>query len=309
MFEHSHIDFAVCFCNADSAAKISDCFRRISTAAYPRKRGHSRVVPAVDYAFVNELFQKAFAHNRAVYVEPCKLYLTRLLFKVAVVDKPIVKRSVIFKFKRTKRVSYSLYCVFERMRKIVHRINAPLIPRAMMSSPQNSVYNRVAHIYVRRRHIYFRSERLFAVGIFAVFHFFKKFKVLFDRTVSVRRLNACRRKRSAICANLVSRKVAHKSQTFLYENDCLFVHNVEIVGSIKFSVPAVTEPLDIFFYRFDVFDVFFRRICVVETQITFAVKFLFYAEVYRYCFCVSDMQIAVRFGRKTSDDFVVFARL
>ena len=72
-------------------------------------------------------------------------------------------------------------------------------------------------------------------------------------------------------------------------------------------VPLEAEPLDIGFDALHIFHVFFCGIGVVKAQVASAVIFFFHTEIDAKSLCVSDMQIAVRFGRKTSDDFVHFA--
>ncbi len=68
-----------------------------------------------------------------------------------------------------------------------------------------------------------------------------------------------------------------------------------------------TEPLDVFFDGVDVFVVFFFRVGVVETQVAQTVVNIRQTEVQADGFGVSDMQIAVGFGRKTGLDGFVFA--
>ena len=64
-------------------------------------------------------------------------------------------------------------------------------------------------------------------------------------------------------------------------------------------MPFVTKPLNIFHDGIDVFHVFFNRIGIVETEIADAVVAFCYTEVQTDGFCMSYMQITVRFRWKT----------
>ena len=66
-----------------------------------------------------------------------------------------------------------------------------------------------------------------------------------------------------------------------------------------------TEPLDVFFNGVDVFVVFFFGVGVVETQVAQAVVNIRQTEVQADGFGVTDVQVAVGFGREAGlDGFV-----
>ena len=43
--------------------------------------------------------------------------------------------------------------------KIIHRINTPLITRIMVNRMRNSIYYRISHINIARRHIYLYQDK------------------------------------------------------------------------------------------------------------------------------------------------------
>ena len=63
--------------------------------------------------------------------------------------------------------------------------------------------------------------------------------------------------------------------------------------------PLESEPLDVFLDGFHVFHVFFGGVCVIETQVAYASVFLRDAEVEADGLGVPDVQVSVRFRRKT----------
>ena len=79
------------------------------------------------------------------------------------IDNPIIQRAVVFKFKGAQGMRHTLDCVLNRMREIVHRVNAPGIPRAVVRDTVDAVQNRVTHIEVAGSQVDFRPKRHFAV--------------------------------------------------------------------------------------------------------------------------------------------------
>jgi len=52
----------------------------------------------------------------------------------------------------------------ERMRVVVHRIDAPRVAAAVVMRVPDTVQQRIAHLHVRRRHIDLRAQRARAIG-------------------------------------------------------------------------------------------------------------------------------------------------
>ncbi len=52
-------------------------------------------------------------------------------------------------------MGYTLYRVGNGMSEVVHRINAPLVARAVVRNVRNAVNYGVAHVDIGRSHIYF----------------------------------------------------------------------------------------------------------------------------------------------------------
>ena len=68
---------------------------------------------------------------------------------------------------------------------------------------------------------------------------------------------------------------------------------------MHFTVPMETEPTHVLFNWFDVFHIFFGRIRIIKAQIGFTLILFSQAEIQANAFRVTDMQISVRFRRKT----------
>ena len=72
-------------------------------------------------------------------------------------DNPVIERTVVFIFKRTERMGYSLKSILDRMGEIVHREDTPFCSLAVVVDIADTVEYRVAHIEVTGSEIDFRS--------------------------------------------------------------------------------------------------------------------------------------------------------
>ena len=106
------------------------------------------------------------------------------------VQEPVVERAMDLVFLRAERMRHALDGVFEPVRPVVHRVDAPLVALAVVLGVEDAVHDRVAHDHVRRRHVDLRAERPGAVGEFAGAHPREEVQVLLDAPVAVGALRA-----------------------------------------------------------------------------------------------------------------------
>ena len=308
MFEHGNFQLAVCLGNARRGAECAYGFGRIAPLPHAAEGRHTRIRPAFHLALVHQLFQIALGHYRALYVQAREFYLPGSGNEAAVGLYPIVQGAVVFEFQRADGMGYALERVFQRVREVVHGIDAPLIARAVVRGAQYAVDDGVAHVDIGRSHIYLGAEHLFAVGVSALLHLGKQAQIFFHAPVSPRAIGSGRSERSARGSYLLRRIVAHIGKPLFDQLHRAVVHTVEVVGSVKFRVPLKAQPFDVLFYRVDVLDVLFARIGIVVAQIAPAAVLCRNAEVYTYRLCVPYMQIAVGFGRKAGYHLFHLAR-
>ena len=185
------------------------------------------------------------------------------------------------------------------MGEIVHRINAPFIPRSVMRHLHNAIDNGIAHIKVGGGHINFSAENFSAVFKLAVGHTPKQIKIFLHRTVTVGTLLSRLGQSAAILTHLVGGEVANKGKTLFNKFQGTLINIVKIVGSIVDIVPMITQPFYIFHNGVNIFNIFLGGIGIIKTKITTSAVLFGSTEVNADCLCVTDMQIAVRFGRKT----------
>ena len=145
-----------------------------------------------------------------------------------------------------------------------------------------------------------RAEDLFAICEFACAHAFEEIEILFDGTVAPRAFLAGLGQRAAGLADLVGRLVIDVGEALLDHEDGVFVHLFKIVGAVVETVaPVEAEPVDILHDRFHVFGIFLGGVGVVHAQVAQTAELLRHAEIDAQRLAVPDMQVSVRFRRKT----------
>ena len=80
------------------------------------------------------------------------------MFWLQLVKKPIVQRTMVFEFQRAQGMRNAFNRVGDRVREILHRIDAALVARVLMTHMANTIQSRIAQIHIRRSHVDFGAE-------------------------------------------------------------------------------------------------------------------------------------------------------
>ena len=204
---------------------------------------------------------------------------------------------------RAQRVRDAFDRIRQRVREIVHRIDAPRLTGAVMLGMTNAVEDRVAQIDVRRRHVDFRAQHVRAIRELASAHALEQIEIFCGAAIAIRRILAGLGERATIRPHLVGRDRIDVGDALVDQADGkgekLFVVIRRVI--LAFA-PVEPEPAHVVFDRIDVFDVFFDRIGVVEAEVAVAAEFLRDPEIEADRLSVADVQIAVWFGREARDD-------
>ena len=170
------------------------------------------------------------------------------------------------------------------------------------------VERRIPHVQIRRRHVDLRPQHVRPVRKLSRAHAGKQIEALLDRPVAVRAVAARLGQRAAMSPDFLPGEAVDVGLVAPDELDGERVEPLEVIGREQQLIPLKAEPRDVFLDGVDVFDVFLGRIGVVEPQVARAAVLGGDAEVQTNRLGVSDVQIAVRLGRKTGrDPAVVFA--
>ncbi len=203
---------------------------------------------------------------------------------------------------RAERVGDAFDGIRQRMRVVVHRVDAPRIAGPVMTGVPDAVEHRVAHVDVRRRHVDLRAQHVGAVGELARAHAPEQVEVLVDRASAERRVGARFGQRAAMGADLVGRVRVDVGEAAPDQVLGVLVEPLVVVRGVELAVvPVEAEPADVLLDGVHVLDVFLDRVGVVEAQVAAPAVLGGDAEVEADGLGVADVQVAVRFGREAGD--------
>src|SRR5699024_9002977 len=109
---------------------------------------------------------------------------------------------------------------------------------------------------------------------------------------------------TSVFSDLISCKITYESFAFFYEFYSRLIHLVKVIGSPESLVPFKTQPSDIFFYGVYIFYILFDRVGIIISEVAFASVFGCGGKVETDGLGVSDVQVTVRFRRKTGTHLV-----
>ena len=201
-----------------------------------------------------------------------------------------------------ERVRDPLERVRQRMREVVHRIDAPVVASAMVRGVADPVQRRIPHVEVRRRHVDLRAQDMRAVRELARAHPGEEIDVLLGRSIAVRAVPPRFGQRAAVLPHLVGRQTVDVRQTAFDQRHGELIQAFEIIRRVQLFRPLESEPPDVLFDRIHVLDVFLDRIGVVESQVAGATVLHRHTEVEADRFGVADVEIAVGFRWKSRRD-------
>ena len=185
------------------------------------------------------------------------------------------------------------------MSKIVHRINAPCISGIVMSHMCHTINNRISHIHIGRSHIDLCTEYFLSICKFSVLHVLKQLQVLLYAAVTVRAVLTRLSQGSTILSDLLGRKVAHISLSFLNELHSGLIHLLEIIRSKEQSViPFCPQPFYIGFDGLYELCLLFGRVRIIKTQVELSAIFFCQSVIQQNGLGMSNVQISVGLRRK-----------
>ena len=292
-------------------------FRRVAAAAHAHQGRHARVVPAVDDVLFHQLAQLALAGDDVGQVQAREFELVRhgLLEEAAGgqgFQQPVVERAVVLEFQRADRMRDVFQRVRDRVRVVVHRIDAPGVARAVVMRVADAVDGRIAQVHVRRTHGIFadlRAQDVLAILELARLHGAEQGQRFVARTVAERRILAGLAEIAPVGGHVFGALAVHIGKA---GRDQVLGHRIQLVeivacvvqvalaiGRLRFPVKA--QPFHAVHDGVDVFLLFLGRVGVVEAQVALAGVVARQAEVDADRLGVAHVQVAVRLRRETRD--------
>ena len=303
VLEEGDLDEAVVPGDADTLAEGAESLGGDAAAAEPGDGGHARIVPAIDQLLLHELEQLALAHHRVGEVEAGKLGLLGAIGQVEREEEPVVEIAVVLELEGADRVGDAFNPVREAVGKIVERVDAPVLARAVMLGVADAVDRRIAELHVGVGHVDPRADDVGAVGELAFAHPLQEIEVLFHGAGGVGAEGARLADAAAVFADLFLGERADVGLAAADELDRKIEELLVIVRGVEELVaPVEAEPAHVALNRLDVLQVFRRRVGVVEAEVASAVEVEREAEVQADRFGVADVEVAVGLRRKAGDD-------
>ena len=135
-------------------------------------------------------------------------------------------------------------------------------------------------MHVRVGHIYLGAKYHLTFFYFTVVHLFEKSQTFFYRTVTVRTFYSGLCRSTFLGGNFLRSLFVNISLAFFNKANGKVPQLLEVVGSIIFVSPLISQPLNVFLYCFYIFYIFLGRVCIVEAQVAYTSIFLGDTEVH-----------------------------
>ena len=166
----------------------------------------------------------------------------------------------------------------------------------------DSVNDRIPHVDVRGRHVNLCTQHLFAVLVLSVPHFFEKAKILLHTSVTIRGFLSRFFERASISLYFIRRKIADIRLALLDQFHRSIIHRIKIIRCPEPLLPFPAKPSHICFDCVNIFDILLHGIGIIISQITLAAVLFCRRKIQANRLRVPDMEIPVRFRRKTRID-------
>ena len=293
---------AGCLGHADALAEISDGGRGVAPSAEAAEGGHPGIVPAGDPAALHQRPELALAHDGMVDAQAGKFDLPGLTRQVAVLYHPVVQGTVGLKLQGAEAVGDALQGVLNGVGEIVHGVDAPLVPLAVVVHVVDAVDHGVPHVEVAGAGVDLGPEGHGPVGELPGPHSGEEVKTLLHRAVPVGALGGAVHVPPHLL-HLLRGQLADVGQALLDEGHGALVHLLEVVGGIVEPVaPVKAQPVDVLLDGLHVLHVLLGGVGVVHAEVAQPAVLLGGAEVDAQGLAVADVQIAVGLRRETGVD-------
>lgn len=242
----------------------------------------------MDVVLEDEFMQFPFGEDCVGDVEAGELPLMGPV-DVESLQRPIVQLTTDLELQGTQGMSDAFDAVAQRVRVVVERIDAPLVPYMRVRVEFDSVNHWISQGRVGTLVVDLGPERICAFLMHSKFHLVEQSQIVLNRSVSVNRRQSIK----PFLLDLLSRLRTHKGVSLLDQLNGILVELFEVlrgVGSLPGLITHVTHVLG------DVVNellVLFGWVRVVEAKVTVASVGLGQHETESHGFAMPDVQVAV----------------
>mmetsp|Transcript_71870 Transcript_71870/g.158711 ORF Transcript_71870/g.158711 Transcript_71870/m.158711 type:complete len:371 (-) Transcript_71870:395-1507(-) len=238
------------------------------------------VVPAADVALLHQPQELSLGGHSTLHFQPGKLLLVWSAWNdAAIIQEPVVQGPVVLKFQGANGVRDTFDGILVAVRKVVHRIDLPLVTASVVTAETNPVHGWISHVHVGMLHIDLRSQQLRTFCVLSVLHLLEELQVLLHTAVPKLRVHPWQviGTSSAVLLHLLGGLRIHVSLAMLDEINGKVVHLLEIITGIEdlifpgfaallhlLHVQGLANPGHVFLNGFHVLSLFCVRIGVIK---------------------------------------------
>ena len=211
---------------------------------------------------------------------------------------------MILELQAAHAVGDALNGILDGMRKIVHRVDAPLIALAVVFSILDAVDGRVTHIHVGAGQVDLGTQSLFTLLELTGTHPAEQVQILLRGAVTPRRGTAgLAGIGTTVLAHLVTGQVVHVGLAFQDELLGVLVALVKVIAAIEDAAVGVSaQPVQILNDAVDILLTFAGGVGVVQAQVELAAILVCDGPVDVDGLGAADVQVAVGLRREAGMD-------
>ncbi len=297
ILENQDIDRAVEARHPDRVAEVSNRFGGETPTAKAAQGGHAGIVPTCNVPFGHQLQKLALAHHSVRQIQSRKLHLPWMVDAKRLAE-PVVERTMVLEFKCADRMRDAFDGIGLTVRPIVHWIDAPGVPRAMMVGVHDAVENRIAKIEICGGHIDLGAKGTSAIWKFAGLHAFEQVEIFFGSAIAERAISTRLGQCPAVFTHRVRIQIADISMPFPDQLNRPCIQLIKVIRGVVQSRPFESQPTHVRHDRVDIFLTLFGRVGIVEPKIALTRVALGQTKIQADAFGMPDVQVTVGFGRK-----------
>ena len=193
--------------------------------------------------------------------------------------------------------------------EVVHGVDAPLVPLAVVVHVVDAVEHRVSHVEVAAGQVDLGPEGVFALGELTGAHPAEQVKVFFRAAVAPRRgAGGLAGIGAAVLAHLLAGQVVHIGFALGDQLFGVLVALIKVIAAVEDAAVGVgTQPVQILDDAVDILLAFAGGVGVVQTQVEFAAVLVGNGPVDIDGLGAADVQIAVGLRREAGVDLLHLA--
>ncbi len=148
VFQQCQLDQVLALGHPYPLAKRTNRSRWVASPAHAGQRRHAGIIPAADFALVDQCQQSSLAHHRVTEIQSCELDLLRVM-NSQLTTKPVVQRSMRLEFEGANRVRDPLDRIRLPMGPVIGWVDDPLGAGTVMRLMEDAIHHWIAQVDIR----------------------------------------------------------------------------------------------------------------------------------------------------------------